>query len=53
MDVSWAAAAKLDMLGKGTAKISLEVVDAVGSENDGLDAKARDNITATKFTHEV
>ena len=30
MDVSWAAAAKLDMLGKGTAKISLEVVDAVG-----------------------
>ena len=30
MDVSWAAAAKLDMLGKGTAKISIEVVDAVG-----------------------
>ncbi len=27
MDVSWAAAAKLDMLGKGTAKISIEVVD--------------------------
>ncbi|PTQ90394.1 rare lipoprotein A [Agitococcus lubricus] len=27
MDVSWAAAAKLDMLDKGTAKISIEVID--------------------------
>ena len=30
MDMSWAAAAKLDMLAKGTAKISIEVVSGMG-----------------------
>lgn len=31
MDVSWAAAAKLDMLSKGTAKITIEVVNSANS----------------------
>lgn len=34
MDVSWAAAAKLDMVGKGTAKIKLEVVSSADSYED-------------------
>jgi rare lipoprotein A len=33
MDVSWAAAAKLDMLGKGTAKITIEVVKPAASSD--------------------
>lgn len=34
MDVSWAAAAKLDMIGTGTAKIKLEVVSSADSYED-------------------
>lgn len=34
MDVSWAAAAKLDMLDQGTAKISIEVVTPEAAKSD-------------------